>query len=306
MGSNIAAMSEDFRCNLCDSSKAHPIPFRYLFKNRYLQLLECDACGLRSIWPRPSDDEITEMYAADYFTGSDKETHHMEEEYVKILSAVDYTEGIADMKKRISFGSVLEIGCATGNFLHALKQHGFQVKGIELSAFAVNYAKEHFGLSLINQPFDDQLLNKDIHENEFDVIIMGDVLEHFTNPTAAMKLAQKILKPGGVLLIQVPGSLNLLSSKMAFTIYKLLGAQKTMTIPPYHLTEFTEKSIRSMCQTSGFSKTNISHHIKPPHTIPLRGTFIENFVKKSMQYPNYYLTKWFGMAGDRIHVEAYK
>lgn len=306
MGSNIAAMTEEFQCNLCDAKEAHPIPFRYNFKNRYLQLLECNECGLRSIWPRPSEQEITEMYAEEYFTGSDKETHHMEEEYVKILSAVDYTDGIADMKKRIASGSILEIGCATGNFLHALQKHGFQVKGIELSSFAVQYAKEHLGLSLINKPFDDRLLGNEIHENEFDVIIMGDVLEHFTDPTAAMKLAHQILKPGGVVLIQVPGSLNLLSSKLAFAIYRLTGAQKTMTIPPYHLTEFTEKSIRRMCQISGFGKSIITHHIKPPHTIPLRGTFIENLVKKSMQYPNYYLTKWFGIAGDRIHVEAYK
>ena len=61
-----------------------------------------------------------------------------------------------------------------------------------------------------------------------------------------------------------------------------------------------------MCKQSGFSKVLVKHDIKHPSTIPLRGTFIENLIKKSMQYPNYYLTKWFGVAGDRINVEAYK
>jgi 2-polyprenyl-3-methyl-5-hydroxy-6-metoxy-1,4-benzoquinol methylase len=299
-------MAKDFECNLCGSTKASQVPFRYLFKERYLWLYECNNCKLRSIWPLPSAQEIEEMYAADYFTEADSATHHMDTDYLALLNSGDYADGIENMKKYCKQGSILEIGCATGNFLHALNKVGYTVKGIELSSFAVDYAKKNFGLNLINKPFDFSLLNKDVFENEFDVVIMGDVLEHFTNPTEAMQLVQKILKPGGVAFIHLPGSLNLLSSKLAFFVYKLTGKQKTMTIPPYHLTEFTGNSITRMCKQTGFSKVIVKHDIKHPSTIPLRGTFIENLVKKGMQYPNYYLTKWFGVAGDRINVEAYK
>jgi len=298
-------MSQNFHCNLCHSKAGKAIPFRYLFKERYLQAIKCSDCGLISIWPRPSDEEITEMYAEDYFTGADNSTHHMDVEYLSILSAGDYKEGVEQMKNRCAPGStILEIGCATGNYLAALKKSGYHVKGIELSGFAVDYAKKNFGLELINKPFDNNLIGNGISEQEFDVIVMGDVLEHFTDPTEAMHLVYKILKPGGVALIQVPGTLNLLSSKLAFFIFNLIGKQKTMTIPPYHLTEFSASSIKRMCEKAGFSKIKVENHIKPPHTIPLRGSFIEKMVKKGMQYPNYYLTKWFGIEGDRIHVEA--
>lgn len=299
-------MVTDFACNLCGSDKAVRLPFRYAFKGRFLWLYECADCQLRSIWPRPSDEEITEMYASDYFTEADSATHHMNTDYLELLNSGDYSDGVAYMKKYCSKGSILEIGCATGNFLYALHHAGYTVKGIELSSFAVDYAKQHFGLSLINEPFSPALLDKDIFENEFDVIVMGDVLEHFTNPTEAMQLAHRILKPGGVAIIHLPGTLNLISSKLAFGIYRLTGKQKTMTIPPYHLTEFSPGSIREMCKRTGFSRTILHHDIKHPSTIPLRGTFIENMVKKSLQYPNYYLTRWFGVPGDRISVEAYK
>ena len=306
--SNISQlMRVAFECNLCNQKSGKTIPFRYLFKDRYLWGVKCGNCGLVSIWPRPSDKEIEEMYASDYFTGADKSTHHMDVDYLQILNAGDYKEGVEQMKKRCTPGSsILEIGCATGNYLVALRNAGYNVKGIELSTFAVEYAAKNFNLPIINKPFDESLLEKDIYENEFDVIIMGDVLEHFTDPTASMKLVQRILKPGGVALIQVPGTLNLLSSKLAFIIFGLIGKQKTMTIPPYHLTEFSGSSIHKMCETAGFSKIKIEHHIKQPSTIPLRGSLIENMVKKYMQYPNYYLTKWFGIEGDRIHVEATK
>jgi 2-polyprenyl-3-methyl-5-hydroxy-6-metoxy-1,4-benzoquinol methylase len=297
----------DFECNLCGNTQGHTIPFRYQFKDRYLWAVKCDRCSLISIWPRPSDAEIEEMYAADYFTGADKATHHMETDYLQILNAGDYKDGVEEMKKRCPEGShILEIGCATGNYLHALRQAGYHVKGIELSSFAVEYAQKKFNLPLINQPFDERLLNRYISPNEFDVVLMGDVLEHFTNPTAAMLLVYKILKPGGVALIQVPGTLNLISSKIAFMVFRLTGSQKTMTIPPYHLTEFSAKTIRAMCEKSGFKKVEIEQHTKHPSTIPLRGKWYENAAKKLLQYPNYYLTKWFGVAGDRIHVAAYK
>ena len=231
----------------------------------------------------------------------------METDYLQILEAGDYQEGVKDMKNKHAVGSsILEIGCATGNFLYALQRAGYKVKGIELSSFAVNYAMKNFNLALINRPFDEDLLNSEISENEFDAVLMGDVLEHFTNPTAAMKLVHRILKPGGAAYIQVPGTLNLLSSKLALVAYRILGTQKTMTIPPYHLTEFSAKTIDAMCLHAGFSNIHIEQHIKHPSTIPLRGKWYENVVKKWLQYPNYYLTKWFGIAGDRIHITAYK
>lgn len=299
-------MNQEFECNLCHSKIASRVPFRYAFKDRFLWLMQCKECGLRSLWPRPSDEEIVEMYASDYFTQADAATHHMNDEYVKLLNAGDYAEGVKEMQQIAAGGSFLEVGCATGNLLNALKKAGFQVKGIELSEFAVQYAKTNFNIDIINKPFDEKLFGNEVTENEFDIVLMGDVLEHFTNPTDAMVLTHKILKPGGVAIIHLPGTLNLLSSKLAFMIYKLVGSKKTMTIPPYHLTEFSAKTIRNMCKITGFSRIEIKQEVKHPSTIPLRGTFLENMVKKGMQYPNYYLTKWFGIDGDRILVKAYK
>ncbi|MCU0422552.1 MAG: class I SAM-dependent methyltransferase [Bacteroidia bacterium] len=296
----------DFKCNLCGNNKAKQIPFRYEFKGRYLWLYECNACKLRSIWPQPNSHEIAEMYAANYFTEADSATHHMNTDYLALLNSGNYADGVAYMQTYTTGGNILEIGCATGNFLYALKQAGYSVKGIELSDFAVQYAKEHFNISLINRPFDEELLGKEIFPKEFDVVVMGDVLEHFTNPTSAMRLVQTILKPGGVAIIHLPGTLNLISSKIAFLVYRLIGSQKTMHIPPYHLTEFNEKTIRKMCAVAGFSKVIVKHDIKHPNEIPLRGSWLENLIKKWLQYPNYFLTKRFGVAGDRITVEAYR
>ncbi|MES2689836.1 MAG: class I SAM-dependent methyltransferase, partial [Bacteroidota bacterium] len=282
------------------------IPFRYKFKDRFLWGVKCDQCELISIWPRPSDKEIEEMYAEDYFTGTDKQTHHMEVDYMQILSQGDYKAGVQELRKYGEHASVLDVGCATGNFLYALKNAGYTVAGTELSAFAAAYGNKNFQVNIVNKPFNKQLMGNGFSSEQFNIILMGDVLEHFTNPTEATETAFALLKPHGVLLIQLPGTLNLISSKLAFILYKLTGSQKTMYIPPYHLTEFTAKTATKMLQQAGFSKVNIKQDIKPPSTITLRGNAAENFVKKSLQYINYVLTKWFGIAGDRIIIEAFK
>ena len=299
-------MKEAFECNLCKGTIGKKIPFRYQFKDRFLWAIQCKNCALVSIWPRPSDLEINEMYADDYFVGSDKQTHHMDVAYVDLLSSGDYVDGVAEIKKHCASGNILDVGCATGNFLHALKQNGFHVKGIELSTFAAEFGRKNFGIDIINKPYDFTLLNKELPENYFDVILMGDVLEHFTNPTDAARLTYTILKPGGKAIIHLPGTLNLISSKLAFLVYQLIGSQKTMYIPPYHLTEFSAKTARTMLQECGFSTILIKEEIKHPNTIPLRGNFLENSVKYSLQFVNYFLTKVFGLAGDRILIEAYK
>jgi 2-polyprenyl-3-methyl-5-hydroxy-6-metoxy-1,4-benzoquinol methylase len=299
-------MKEAFECNLCNGTVGQRIPFRYQFKDRFLWAIQCKSCELISIWPRPSAAEITEMYADDYFVGADKKTHHMDVAYVDLLSSGNYADGVAEIKKHCASGNILDVGCATGNFLHALKQNGFEVKGIELSSFAAEFGRKNFGIEIINKPFDFNLLNNELPENHFDVILMGDVLEHFTNPTEAAKLTFHILKPGGKAIIHLPGTLNLISSKLAFIIYRLIGSQKTMHIPPYHLTEFSAKTARNMLKQCGFTKIIIKEEIKHPNSIPLRGNFLENSVKYSLQFVNYFLTKVFGLAGDRILVEAYK
>jgi 2-polyprenyl-3-methyl-5-hydroxy-6-metoxy-1,4-benzoquinol methylase len=299
-------MVENFKCNLCGGEEGTRIPFRYAFRDRFLWGVSCNNCQLTSIWPRPSEQEIKEMYEDDYFTSDDKQTHHMEVSYLEILSKGDYQEGIKQIKQYCETGNVLDVGCATGNFIYVLSKNGYNVKGIELSTFASEFGKKNFGIEIINKPYSFELFNNELPENYFDVIMMGDVLEHFTNPTEAMELTHKILKPGGVALIQLPGTLNLISSKIAFAIYKLIGSQKTMYIPPYHLTEFNAKTARRMFEKCGFKTIHIKQDIKPPSTITLRGNFAENAFKVVFQYINYFLTKWFGVAGDRMIIEVYK
>lgn len=262
--------------------------------------MKCRKCGLISILPRPTEAEIQEMYSDSYFTEADAKTHHGKTDYITDIENIDYSKQIDFIKSLVPMGRFLEIGCATGTFINQLKHHNFDVTGIELSSFAAEFGKNKYGLNIINKPFNSKLLIEDIEKETFDAIYMGDVLEHFTNPSEAVQLSLQLLKKGGKLIANVPGTLNLISTRMAFFLYRISGNQKTMTIPPFHLTEFFPKTLRKMFLMNGFSEARILQKTKHPRSIPLRHSKIENFVKLTTQYPNYYLTKYLGIYGDRI------
>ncbi len=294
-------METDFVCNLCKSTRYKKIPFRYLFRNRHINAVKCRTCGLISLYPLPSDSEIEEMYSDEYFTVEDIQTHHYQKDYLSAVQQVDYSKRVEELNKYLQDnGHVLEIGCATGELLFALKNAGYNVTGIEISDFAARMAVQRYGLNVINSSFEERLLHERLPNESYDVILMGDVLEHLKKPTEAMRYALKLLKTGGVLLVQVPSTLNLISSRLAFIFYNLTGLRKTMTIPPYHFTEFFPGTLAKMYTAAGFTMRKVIQETKHPKTITLRHSGMENMLKLLSQYPNYFITRILGIYGDRL------
>lgn len=98
------------------------------------------------------------------------------------------------VRKFVSADSrLLDIGCAAGFFLDVAANE-FKVEGIELSKWAGDQAgKRH---TVHRQP----LSELDFKEN-FDVITMFGVIEHFSDPAKEIAAAQQALKSGGYLFI---------------------------------------------------------------------------------------------------------
>jgi len=94
---------------------------------------------------------------------------------------------------------VLEIGGGTGFVAEKLNSLGFDVEMADIHSNSLRYAQNRgvqklYQFDIFNPPF----------ENEFDVIALFDVLEHFNNPELALKCVKKMLKVGGVVILTVP------------------------------------------------------------------------------------------------------
>ena len=103
---------------------------------------------------------------------------------------------------------ILEIGCGTGNVLGALshaRADGVLI-GLDFKAEGLAYARKRSSLPLVQAdaslpPFSVQ----------FDLIGMFDILEHIRDDAAALESANRLVRPGGKLLLTVPAHMKLWS-----------------------------------------------------------------------------------------------
>jgi SAM-dependent methyltransferase len=109
------------------------------------------------------------------------------------------TRGLA-----VANADVLEIGFGSGDFLQWAIDRGARVAATEINTVLLDAAKKH-GVELIDADIERIA---DRHAGRFDTIAAFDVFEHFSLDEVVTRLraAEKMLKPGGHLLIRFPNA----------------------------------------------------------------------------------------------------
>lgn len=110
---------------------------------------------------------------------------------------------------KVPFQSLLDVGCGNGLFSVALKQKvGCMLTGVDGSAYALAQAqKAGFDETHLIQDFCSKPLP--FPDEEFDMILCKDVLEHLLDPEYLVSQMVRVLKPGGHLLVHVPNHFSL-------------------------------------------------------------------------------------------------
>ncbi|MEX0737330.1 MAG: class I SAM-dependent methyltransferase [Bacteroidota bacterium] len=286
-------------CPLCTNNRSTDFPIFYTFHRRDFQAKQCTSCSFVYLDPRPTGEELALLYSDEYFLhdGTDCGAHSATDyETAAIKGSVKFPEILGAIQKFKPSGDFFEIGCGMGYFLEYVRGKGYHVSGIEYSAMGTKLCRERFGLDVRQSSFEE--LPPD--PGRFDVVFMGDVLEHLIDPRAMLEKARRMLKPSGIVAVEVPSMFNSIVGRLAVRGYRLLRTRKKMPMPPYHVNEFTPITLRAMFKQAGFRDSVILQRIKSPWSITLRGNLFEKWVKKALHYPNYFLTKSFGVFGDRL------
>ncbi|MFL5801273.1 MAG: class I SAM-dependent methyltransferase [Roseiflexaceae bacterium] len=160
-----------------------------------MQVVQCTNCGLVYINPRRDAESIFQHYNSGQ---SSRIQYYLD---VEIADRRTFTE-VLDLADRLvpGRGALLDIGPNIGACLVLARERGWQPHGVEINAEAARYCRELRGLDVIS----GVLASQTYAENSFDIVLMGDVIEHLRDPLDLMRLVQRILKPGGAVIISTP------------------------------------------------------------------------------------------------------
>ena len=209
-------------------------------------------------------------YEAKYFMQDYKNQYglnYVEEEFQHRERARKY---LTQMQRiNIQGRRLLEIGCATGFFLHEAQKQGYQVEGIEISKFAQNYAEEVLRLKVFSGCF----LEWPVKKNYFDVIAFFYFLEHLEKQPTTLKKMLLALKTNGLLIFTLPSYYG--------PLFYFQRNKWFETHPQDHLIDYSPQSLRRICEINSLELLHLvpaSYH--PERFFPFYSKFPVNLLYK--------------------------
>jgi len=225
-------------CNLCGAADA-----RVMLSAGEWRVLKCPHCELGWLDPKPDARRLAELYDEDYFTRHKIMTSDDDEQLARKVAGQRSWVNFVRRHKKV--GSLLDIGCASGYLLARAREVGYEVRGIEVSEWAVQQGRERLGLDIRQSTIE----SADFAPASFDVITMLHVVEHLEEPVNNLIKVREWLKPDGVLIVACPNTNSFDAAKY--------GAEWTGWSIPYHIWHFTPKSLGIILNRARYEVTAV-------------------------------------------------
>lgn len=159
--------------------------------------------------------------------------------------------------------SVLEVGCATGYITKILVERGCDVIGIEVDPDAAK-AAERWAERVVVGDIDEGEVWHYVKDESFDVVLLGDVLEHLHDPLLSLREAVRKVKPSGFVVTSLPNvahgdvRMSLMQGQFRYVDKGLLDRT--------HMKFFTYESARELLTEAGLLPVDTKRVVVPLFT----------------------------------------
>lgn len=227
-------------CPVCGGDR-----FRTLFEEPPYRVMRCLECGTGVVTPRLTEAGLEAMYRDPTFWRSPSPRELGYQDY-----RGDEALYLKTFRRRLQFvlrnrpvqGRALDVGCAAGFCMQAMRERGFDAYGVEISPTIARHAIERFGFDTVHV---GSLATAPFPERSFDLITMWDVIEHVIEPRALLARAAELLKPGGLLVVETQN----IDSAFA----RALGRRWHHYKHAEHIYHFTPASLRRLLGSVGLT-----------------------------------------------------
>jgi 2-polyprenyl-3-methyl-5-hydroxy-6-metoxy-1,4-benzoquinol methylase len=221
-------------CPLCDSSEREVVVAR----DGERRIVKCRTCDLAYVNPQPDDHSLGEMYASGYFQNDDGRGYTNYEALSTLLTQIAESN-IVMLEEHHDIRTVLDVGCATGEFLEAAEAHGWDACGVEFSREAASICRDK-GLRLLGSTV------QEVPQSAiFDVVTYWDVLEHVRDPLGELRCVAGHLGVDGVFATTMPNYGSLRSRLQRGRWWAFYSSRE-------HLWFFSVRSLRRILERAGF------------------------------------------------------
>jgi 2-polyprenyl-3-methyl-5-hydroxy-6-metoxy-1,4-benzoquinol methylase len=211
-------------CLLCTGAAGGiAFPFGTRWNGRDFDYLRCARCGASFLDPIPGPRDFERMYSQS--TYHDNFYEGLEEPTPSRL------DDVAPQLPR--GGTLLDFGCGNGAFMVAAQAAGFACEGVELDPGTRARAAANSGRPIRTL---EEVRGRG---SRYDIVHLGDVLEHLPRPAETMRDLASLLTERGLFFVEGPlednASLVYYASRAFGGAKRLLGRPLRGTFPPYHL-----------------------------------------------------------------------
>lgn len=215
-------------------------------------VVKCGACNLMRTNPRVNPESIGYYYPDDYGpyiqTKVESQKSNRDNFIIKFLRPIArhlFNSNVTVLPK-IAVGRMLEIGCASGSFMHKMAKLGWQVQGIEFDEKAAKAAKKH-GYHVHCGPLE----TAPTPTAPFDLVVGWMVLEHLYDPIGGLIKLRQWAKPNAWLVLSVPNA-----GSLEFKLFK----DKWYALQlPTHFHHFTPATLKTVLSASGWKLEKVHH-----------------------------------------------
>lgn len=306
----------DDACGVCGGLQFNELFYaadRLFLKEKEFRYVECRECGVVMINPLPSPELLAEIYTAQFnfpfhqVEFGKKSVKRRKKNVLRLERFVrkQQVRGISRFVELSSTSRILDAGSGMGTFLEAVRDiRGSRVFGMDVSFDACGYSKGKSKFPVVQ----GNLREAPFSARSFDLITMWHVLEHTGNPMEIIETSAALLKPGGILILEVPNYDN--------PVIRKLGKRWIGLFTPMHLYNFTRSSLTGMMEKAGFHIEKLEFRAAPPLfllsryfeklSISRRGDAIRNLpVLSALLIPELPVALAYAMSGNGAGMTLY-